>query len=65
VRYGGPHGTADGPAGRVWRTTRSGVRVTVDDGTRQCWHPDDVAAETGATQEPKPHRERPSAPTRS
>lgn len=30
------------PPVRVWRVTRSGVWVTLGDGRRVCWHPDDV-----------------------
>lgn len=30
------------PAVRVWRVTRHGVWVTLADGRRVCWHPDDV-----------------------
>lgn len=46
VRYAGVHGTADGPIGRVWRVTTSGVWVTLTDGSRTCWHPDDVRPAT-------------------
>lgn len=42
VRYVGISGAADGPSGRVWRVTKSGVWVTLADGSRTCWHPDDV-----------------------
>lgn len=28
----------------VWRVTRHGLWVTMADGTRQQWHPDDVTA---------------------
>ncbi|TAP45635.1 hypothetical protein [Arthrobacter sp. S39] len=44
VKYVGMHGNADGPVVRVWRATRHGVWVTMPDGSRQQWHPEDVRA---------------------
>ena len=42
VQYVGPYGTTDGPVVKVWRVTRFGVWVTMADGSRQQWHPEDV-----------------------
>lgn len=42
VQFVGMMGTTDGPVGKVWRVTSSGVWVTLADGTRQQWHPEDV-----------------------
>ena len=42
VQYVGMRGTADGPVGKVWRVTTRGVWVTLPDGERQQWHPEDV-----------------------
>ncbi len=42
VRYVGMFGNADGPTARVWRVTARGVWVTLPDGSRQQWHPEDI-----------------------
>lgn len=50
VKYVGMRGTTDGPIAKVWRVTNSGVWVTMPDGSRQQWHPDDLAiVEHGST----------------
>ncbi len=42
VQFVGMFGNADGPTGKVWRVTARGVWVTLPDGSRQQWHPEDV-----------------------
>lgn len=42
VKFTGMFNNADGPVGKVWRVTKYGVWVTLQDGTRQQWHPEDV-----------------------
>lgn len=42
VQFIGMTGTADGPTGKVWRITKSGVWVTFEDGHREYFHPEDI-----------------------
>lgn len=42
VKFVGHHGTTEGPTGRIWRITKNGVWVTLDNSHRECWHPDDI-----------------------
>jgi hypothetical protein len=42
VQFVGMFGNADGPTGKVWRVTSRGVWVTLPDGSRQQWHPEDI-----------------------
>jgi hypothetical protein len=42
VQFVGMFGNAAGPVGKVWRVTNRGVWVTLPDGTRQQWHPEDI-----------------------
>lgn len=42
VQHVGMFGNSDGPVARVWRVTNHGVWVTMGDGTRQQWHPEDT-----------------------
>jgi hypothetical protein len=42
VQFVGMFGNADGPVAKVWRVTNRGVWVTMPDGSRQQWHPEDV-----------------------
>ncbi|WP_427129315.1 hypothetical protein [Pseudarthrobacter sp. S9] len=42
VKFTGMFGNADGPTGKVWRVTNGGVWVTLPDGSRQQWHPEDI-----------------------
>ena len=42
VQYVGMFGNAAGPVGKVWRVTSRGVWVTLSDGSRQQWHPEDI-----------------------
>lgn len=42
VQFVGMHGTTDGPVGKVWRVTTRGVWVTLPNGERQQWHPEDI-----------------------
>lgn len=43
VKYIGMYGRTDGPVAKVWRVTRGGIWVTMADGSRQQWHPEDIA----------------------
>ena len=42
VKYVGMSGKTDGPVVKVWRVTARGIWVTMADGSRQQWHPEDV-----------------------
>lgn len=42
VQFVGMFGNAEGPAGRVWRVTNKGVWVTLADGHREQFHPEDL-----------------------
>ncbi|MDQ5862782.1 MAG: MerR family transcriptional regulator [Actinomycetota bacterium] len=42
VQYIGMRGNADGPLAKVWRVTKSGIWVTMADGSRQQWHAEDI-----------------------
>lgn len=42
VQFIGPMGKTDGPTGKVWRVTSSGVWVTLTDGRREQLHPEDL-----------------------
>lgn len=42
VKYVGMRGATDGPVVKVWRVTSCGIWVTMPDGSRQQWHPEDV-----------------------
>jgi hypothetical protein len=42
VQFIGMMGKTDGPTGKVWRVTSRGVWVTLPDGSRQQWHPEDI-----------------------
>lgn len=42
VKFTGTNGTTNGPVAKVWRVTRYGIWVTMPNGTRQQWHPDNV-----------------------
>jgi hypothetical protein len=42
VQFIGMTGKTDGPTGKVWRVTSRGVWVTLPDGSRQQWHPEDI-----------------------
>lgn len=42
VQFVGMMGATDGPSGKVWRVTTSGIWVTFPDGHREQLHPDDV-----------------------
>lgn len=42
VQYVGMRGATDGPVAKVWRVTSRGVWVTMADGSRQQWHPEDI-----------------------
>tara|TARA_R100000935_G_scaffold51429_1_gene77883 strand:- start:30 stop:218 length:189 start_codon:yes stop_codon:yes gene_type:complete len=42
VKFTGMFGKTDGLTGKVWRVTRFGIWVTLPDGSRQQWHPEDV-----------------------
>jgi hypothetical protein len=43
VKYVGIRGATDGPVGKVWRVTKGGVWVSLADGSRQQWHPEDIS----------------------
>ena len=42
VQFVGMMGNTDGPIGKVWRVTKSGVWVTFPDGHREQLHPEDI-----------------------
>lgn len=42
VKFTGMYGKTDGPVGKVWRVTSRGIWVTLEDGSRQQWHPESV-----------------------
>ena len=42
VKFTGMFNNADGLTGKVWRVTKYGVWVTLPDGSRQQWHPEDI-----------------------
>jgi hypothetical protein len=42
VKYTGMRGDVDGPVAKVWRVTIAGIWVTMADGSRQQWHPEDI-----------------------
>lgn len=42
VQFVGMMGNTDGPKGKVWRVTKSGVWVTFEDGHREQLHPEDI-----------------------
>lgn len=42
VQHGGMNGPSpDSPTAKVWRVTSRGIWVTMPNGERQQWHPDD------------------------
>ncbi|WP_426979241.1 hypothetical protein ACQCSU_08160 [Pseudarthrobacter sp. O4] len=43
VKFLGMFGNTDGPVAKVWRVTNNGVWVTMQDGSRQQWHPDSIS----------------------
>lgn len=42
VQFVGMFGETAGPTAKVWRVTTRGVWVTLSNGSRQQWHPDDI-----------------------
>lgn len=42
VQFIGMFGNAAGPVGKVWRVTNRGVWVTLADGRREQFHPEDL-----------------------
>lgn len=42
VQFIGMYGNADGPTGKVWRVTNRGVWVTLANGHREQFHPEDL-----------------------
>jgi hypothetical protein len=42
VQFVGMFGNANGPIGKVWRVTNGGVWVTLADGRREQFHPEDL-----------------------
>jgi hypothetical protein len=61
VKYVGIRGATDGPVGKVWRVTKGGVWVSLADGSRQQWHPEDISVVSGRSYSTNPQRTEVSA----
>lgn len=49
VQFTGMYGKTNGPVAKVWRVSRHGLWVTMEDGSRQQWHPESVTVVQSAS----------------